>query len=92
MAIPVSLDPVYLQEGFFPCPLTPRFKRIPATTILAISFLCVSCVVYGVEPLFETIRRTEDHSPRLMPSLTKDALENAVQGLGKLTITVKTFI
>ena len=66
VATPVPLDLVSLQEGFFPGPLTPIFKRIPATSILPVGFLCVFCVVYSVEPLFETIRRTEDYSARLL--------------------------
>ena len=35
---PVPLDLVFPQEGFSPGPLTPRFKRFPATRILPITF------------------------------------------------------
>ena len=35
---PVPLDLVSPQEGFSPGPLTPRFKRFPATRILPITF------------------------------------------------------
>ena len=60
VATPCSLDLVSPQKGFSPGPLTPRFKRFPPTIILPISFLCVLCVIYSVEPLCETIRRSED--------------------------------
>ena len=30
-------------------------KHFPATSVLPISFLCAFCVVYGIEPLCETI-------------------------------------
>ena len=42
---PVPLDLVSPQEGFSPGPLTPRFKRFPATRILPITF-CVFSVWY----------------------------------------------
>ena len=50
----VPLDLVSPQEGFPPGPLTPRFKCFPATRIFAHYFLCVFCVVPGIEPLCET--------------------------------------
>ena len=46
-------------EGFSPSPSTPRFKGVPATSILPISFLCVFCVIYSVETLCETIRQSQ---------------------------------
>ena len=42
---PVPLDLVSPQEGFSPGPLTPRFKRFPATRISPITF-CVFSVWY----------------------------------------------
>ena len=40
---PVPLDLVSPQEGFSPGPLTPRFKRFPATRILPLPFVCSLC-------------------------------------------------
>ena len=49
----------FFQEGQlisrYPGPLTPRFQNFPATSILPITFLCVFCVVYRVEPQCKTI-------------------------------------
>ena len=54
---PEPLDLVSPQEGFSPGPLTPRFKRFPATRILPITF-CVFSVL-GIEPLCENTANWE---------------------------------
>ena len=48
---PVPLDLVSPQEGFSPGPLTPRFKRFPATRILPITF-CVFSMWYKALSLY----------------------------------------
>ena len=40
---PVPLNLVSPQEDFSPGPLTPRFKRFPATRILPLPFVCFLC-------------------------------------------------
>ena len=56
----VPLDSCLPQEGFFLVPLPLDLSASLPPVFFPLVFLCVFCVVCSVEPLCETIHRSED--------------------------------